>query len=524
MEPRDQNSRGQWSSSLGFVLAASGSAIGLGNIVFFGANAYAYGAGAFYLAYLVALLVIGLPVLLCELGLGSLTQRAFPQSLGTIAGRWGEFAGWWGLLNAAFITMYYITLLAWVCGMLFGAFGRLWWPATEVEAFAATAMRNPAGFFFQLISSWWVVALVVAVWGVNLFIVRRGVSSIEPVVKVFVPLMWVFMIVLIVRGLTLPNGFEGVYLLFTPDLALLGNWAVWQGAASQIFFSVTLGFGVMTAYASYLPRDADQVNNGVVTACLNCGFEFLAGVAIFSILFTFAMAPQASTIAMTFFVIPQGIATMPAGVVVFGVLFFLLMLLAGLSSSISLIEGITSAMIDKFGWSRRRTLSITGLVGITGSVCFALPLVIDRQLASAGTLGLSLLDLIDHWAFNHGLLLVGVVECLLIGWMLPIAKLREHLNRHSRMRIPALFDWLIKLVIPGWLLAILASSVVDKLANGIYGTTMTLDWGRSLPLVAFLVWIVGATGTAVLLTLRDGQAEVAERAPAHGTAETTRAS
>ena len=111
----------------------------------------------------------------------------------------------------------------------------------------------------------------------------------------------------------------------------------------------------MTAYASYLPKDADQVNNGVVTACLNCGFEFLAGVAIFSLLFTFAIAPQASTIAMTFFVIPEGIAAMPVGVVAFGVLFFLLMLLAGLSSSISLIEGINCAMIDKFGWSRRRT-------------------------------------------------------------------------------------------------------------------------------------------------------------------------
>ena len=520
MKTGTESSRGQWSSSLGFVLAASGSAIGLGNIVFFGANAYAYGAGAFYLAYLLALVVVGLPVLLCELGLGSLTQRAFPQSLGAVAGRWGEFAGWWGLVNAAFITMYYVTLLAWVCGMLFGAFGRLWRPTAPVPAFAADAMPNPAGFFFQLISTWWVVGLVVLVWAVNLFIVRRGVSSIEPVVKVFVPLMWVFMAILIVRGLTLPNGLEGVYLLFTPDFSLLGDWAVWQGAASQIFFSVTLGFGVMTAYASYLPRTADQVNNGVLTACLNCGFEFLAGVAIFSLLFTFAIAPQASTIAMTFFVIPQGIAAMPAGVVAFGVLFFLLMLLAGLSSSISLIEGVTSAMIDKFGWSRRRTLTLAGLVGTTGSACFALPLVIDRQIASAGTLGLSLLDLVDHWAFNHGLLLVGVVECLVLGWMLPISKLREHLARHSRVRVPAVFDWLIKLVIPGWLLAILASSVVDKARNGIYGTGMTLDWGASLPLVAFLVWIVGATGLALWLTFHRGEAEGA-KAPARLSAAET---
>jgi len=502
VEPKPQLERGQWSSKLGFILAASGSAIGLGNIVFFGANAYRFGAGAFYLAYLVALCVIGIPVLMSELGLGSLTQQAFPQSLGRIAGRWGELAGWWGLLNAAFVTMYYVTLLAWVCGMLIGAFGPLWRDTTPVPAFSIDAMPNPHGFFFHLISTWWVVGLVVLMWAINLWIVRRGVTTIEPVVKVFVPLMWAFMIVLIVRGLTLPHGTEGVYLLFTPDWDLLQRWDVWQGAASQIFFSLTLGFGVMTAYASYLPKDADQVNNGMVTACLNCGFEFLAGVAIFSLLFTFAIAPQASTIAMTFFVIPKGIAAMPAGVLVFGVLFFLLMLLAGLSSSISLIEGINCAIVDKFGWSRRRTLLATGSIGLVGSVFFALPIVIDRHLASDGTFGLTLLDLVDHWAFSHGLILVGLVECLILGWMLPVSKLREHLNAYSRFRLPAAFDWLIKMVIPACLLWILSTSIWGKIRHGIYGHDMSLDWGRSLPVLAFLVWFAGSIAIALWLTLQ----------------------
>lgn len=523
MEPKPQIERDQWSSKVGFILAASGSAIGLGNIVFFGANAYRFGAGAFYLAYLVALCVLGVPVLMSELGLGSLTHQAFPQSLGRIAGRWGELAGWWGLMNAAFVTMYYVTLLAWVCGMLIGAFGPLWRESTPVEAFAAEAMANPNGFFFHMISTWGVVGLVVLMWLVNLWIVRRGVTTIEPVVKVFVPLMWAFMIVLIIRGLTLPHGYEGVYLLFTPNWELLQRPDVWQGAASQIFFSLTLGFGVMTAYASYLPRDADQVNNGMVTACLNCGFEFLAGVAIFSLLFTFAIAPQASTIAMTFFVIPKGIAAMPAGVALFGVLFFLLMLLAGLSSSISLIEGINCAIVDKFGWSRRRTLVATGTIGLLGSICFALPMVIDRQLASDGTLGLSLLDLIDHWAFSHGLIVVGIVECLILGWMLPVSKLREHLNAYSRFRLPAAFDWLIKLVIPGWLSWILGTSVWTKIRDGIYGHDMTLDWGHGLPVLAFLVWLLGTIAIALWLTLQRPAAQAAA-APSSMTRESSGAS
>jgi neurotransmitter:Na+ symporter, NSS family len=495
--------RAQWSSKLGFILAASGSAIGLGNIVFFGANAYTFGAGAFYLPYLLALFLVGIPVLISELGLGSMTQQGFPSSLGQVGGRWGEFAGWWGLLNASFITMYYITILAWVVGMFLGAFGPLWKAETELPAFSQLgSLANPQGFFFHMLSSWWVLLLVALVWLLNLLIVSRGVQTIEPAVKVFVPLMWIFMVILIVRGVTLPAGEEGVFLLFTPDFGIMKDPAVWQGAVSQIFFSLTLGFGVMTAYASYLPRDADQINNGLVTACMNCGFEFIAGVAIFSLLFTFAIVPQASTLGMMFFVIPQGIAAMPRAVVVFGLIFFLLLLMAGLSSSISLIEGLCCAMIDKFGWPRRQTLAVACLVGVAGSALFALPVVVDSRLAGDGTLGFSLVDLIDHWAFSHGLLIVGLVECLILGWKLPVARLRAHLNRASRFRLPAAFDWLIKLVIPAALAVILGTSIYSKLRGGIYGHDLAFDHLRGLPVAAFVAWLVGSLGVALLFTLK----------------------
>lgn len=493
--------RAQWRSKLGFVLAASGSAIGLGNVVFFSANAYTYGAGAFYLPYLLALILFGIPVLMAELGLGTYTQKAFPASLAKVAGPRGEFIGWWGLLNAGFITAYYITILSWVCGMFIGAMGDLWRPEMLVAAFDTT-MPNPFGFFFSMISSWWVLGLVLVVWLFNMLIVRKGVATIEPVTKIFVPLMWIFMIVLIIRGLTLPHGEQGVMLLFTPDFQIMGNHEVWRGAVSQIFFSLTLGFGVMTAYASYLPKTADQTGNSLIVACLNCGFEYLAGIAIFALLFTFAIVPQASTLAMMFFVVPQGISAMPTGVALFGLLFFLLLLMAGLSSSVSLIEGINTALIDKFGWSRRRTILSTSVIGLVGSLLFALPIVVDRALSSNGTLGLSLLDLVDHWAFSHGLLIVGLVECLIIGWVLPVSKVRALLNANSRLNLPVAFDWLIKLVIPAGLAAILGFSVYDKIVHGIYGSTMTLDILELLPWFSFFLWLLGTTGAAVWLTLK----------------------
>jgi NSS family neurotransmitter:Na+ symporter len=509
------DNRAQWGSKVGFILAASGSAIGLGNIVFFSANAYTFGAGAFYLPYLAALFVVGIPVLILEMGLGGMFRRALPAALGRIAGHWGEVAGWFALLNASFISMYYLTILAWVGGMLIGSFGPLWEPSTEVAAFGTT-LPNPVGFFFRMLSSWGVLLLVAAVWVLNLHIVRRGVATIEGAVRVFVPLMWIFMIVLIVRGLTLPHGTEGVALLFTPDFSLIGEPRVWQGAFGQIFFSLSLGFGIMTAYSSFLPKDADHVNNGIVTACMNCGFEYIAGLAVFSLLVAFAIVPQASTIGMMFFVVPQGIAAMPVGVRFFGVVFFVLLLFAGLSSSVSLVESIATSAMDKFRVSRRRVLALCGGIGFLGSVAFALPTIIDRSLSSDGTLGLTLIDLIDHWAFNHGLLAVGLIECLIVGWMLPVGRLREAINRHSRLPLPAAFDWLVKLVIPIAVASLLVSSVWTKLHEGLYGNQLTLDWGTQLPLLAFLAWIGGSLGGAIWLARQPQAVEARAEVPDAG--------
>ncbi len=498
--------RDRWGSKAGFVLAASGSAIGLGNIVFFGARAYEYGAGAFYLPYLLALFVLGIPVMIAEMGLGSLSQHAFPTSLGRIGGRWGEFAGWWAVINAGWITLYYVAILAWVCGMLLGSFGKLWQEDSALPHFGLESMANPEGFFFAMLSSGWVLLLVLLVWAANYWLARSGARSIEAAVKVFVPLMWVFMLLLIVRGLTLPHGVEGIYLLFTPDFEVMRDVEIWRGAVSQIFFSLTLGFGVMTAYASYLPRDADQVNNGLVTACLNCAFEFVAGIAIFTLLFTFAIVPQASTIAMMFFVMPRGIEAMPSGTLAVGLLFFVLLLMAGLSSSVSLLETLVRSLMDKFGGTRGGLLRFVCLVGVVGSSAFAWPMVIDRGLEGNGTLGLSLLDLIDHWAFSHGLLIVGLVECLILGWVLPASRLREHLNAHSRLHLPVAFEWLIKWVVPTLLAGLLMLAVRDKWIAGLYGAGAGFDGHFTvLPWVAFLLWLVGTTVLAAWLTVRPSQ-------------------
>lgn len=498
--------RQSWGSTLGFILAASGSAIGLGNIVFFSANAYKFGAGAFYVPYLLALVVVGIPLMILEFGLGRHALSSYPGALRKVGGRVGEAAGWWAVINALIITMYYITILGWVTGMWWYALvGSLWEPSVAVPAFdmAAGALPNPFATFFNMLSGWGNVLFVAIVWILNLALLIRGTKSIELGVKIMMPLMWVFMLALVIRGLTLDGGVDGAYLLFSPDFSVIVNPAVWKGAFSQIFFTLSLGFGIMTTYASYLPKRSDHVCNSLVVSCLNCSFEMVAGLAVFSMLFAFALTPKASTIAMMFFIVPSGIAQLPMGVRVFGVLFFTLLLLAGLSSSISLIEAMGSALIEKFRFRRVPTLLVLAAVGMVGSVLFALPTVINKSLSDNGTLGLTLLDLVDHYAFSYGLILVGLIETVLVGWFMPVHKLRETINEHAAIKLGWWFDGLIKFVIPLLLVVILGFGVADEFGRGgLYGAKYDLGGLTFLPGAALVFWLVTTGIGATVLAMR----------------------
>ena len=484
------SNRGAWGSRLGFILAASGSAIGLGNIVFFSANAYKFGGGAFYVPYFIALFVIGMPIMMLEFSLGRFTGKAFPEALHQIGGKKAEMAGWFGIFNAGIITMYYITILGWVFGCLLGSFNELWSPAAaEVFNVPAGSLTNAMSFFFNMISRVDTIVYVFIVWILNVLIVCKGTKSIEKVVKFFVPLMWLLMIVLIIRGVTLENGIQGIYLLFTPDFSVMKDVTVWKGAFSQMFFTLSLGFGIMTTYASYLPKDSDDVNNAATVSFMNCGFEFIAGLAFFSLLFAFSIIPKASTISMMFFVLPEGISNFPFGVTFFGMLFFLLILFAGLTSSVSLVEAVISSLIDKFGWSRIKTIIVVATIGLLGSLAFALPKIIDPGLNSNGTLGLSLLDLFDHWAFGFGLLIAGLLECIVLGWVYDLNKLRAFINKTSWFNLGEWFNYLIRYIIPLIIIFILTMGIVNEIDQKLYGSQMTVGDYTFLYILVFGVWL-----------------------------------
>ncbi len=515
--------RAQWKSKMGFILAASGSAIGLGNIVMFSSNAYKYGGGAFYLPYFIALFLVGIPVMIAEFGLGAFTKKSFPMAMRQAGGRVGEFAGWFAILNAGLITMFYVTILGWVVGMLIRAI------AME-DVSQGFAPGNTV--WSDLIRGWLPVSAVAIVWGLNILLVSKGTKTIEMAVKVFVPLMWVAMLVLVVVGFFLPGGFDGMQNLFAPEPEVLFNPDVWRGATSQMFFTLSLGFGVMTAYASYLPDHSDHSHNAITTSLLNCGFEWIAGVAVFAMLFAYSQLPASGTLGMMFTVVPSGIAALPFAVKIFGVAFFALLLIAGLTSSISLVEALVASLQDKFQMPRGRTLAICAVVGFLGSTLFALPILI--QVPAEGgppgeaPIGLMLLDFMDHWAFGYGLILVGLVECLVIGWGIGAQNLRKFINQRSRFQLGAWFDVLLKFILPILLTLLLTFSIMDQdiLKETVYGTGITTADGAGLwnslvewsPKLILGLWVIGCGLGAWLLSGATG-ADLDDRAVEEEVAE-----
>ncbi len=491
----------QWGSRIGFILAASGAAIGLGNIVFFAANAYRYGAGAFYLPYLIALATVGVPLMIAELGMGQRFRRAFPGAMGKAGGKFGEFVGWFTVLNTMVIVMYYLTMIGWAVGMWWAALsGSLFHAAIDVPALGEIGqqMVNPNGSFFLTLTSWSVVIFVLAAWGLSTLGLYWGTDSIENVVKWMIPFIWVVMFYFMIRGFRTDGGFDGFLLLFRPEFSVMKSPQVWGGAFSQIFFTLGLGMGIMTAYASYLPKGQDHVANGLTICGMNCSFEMIAGLSVFTLLFAYTVTPQASTLGMMFFVIPKTIMSMSTGAQFVGALFFTLLLAAGITSSISMFEATLAPLTYKYPKLSRRGLLLTlSAIGASGSVAFALPMVIDPTLESSGTFGLSLLDLVTHYSFNFGLLLIGLVECIVLGWVFPLDELRQELNQTASIRLGKWFNFLIRFFVPAVLLFLVIWNILDDigiLGDGdfptYFGADMELGGARSLVWIAPLMWIV----------------------------------
>jgi NSS family neurotransmitter:Na+ symporter len=479
--------RERWKSQFGFLLAAVGSAIGLGNIWRFSYMAYDNGGGAFLIPYLAALLTAGIPLLILEFAIGHERIGSAPLAYAKIKKNW-EWLGWWAVTFVMFgIVLYYMVIIAWCLNFFVLSFHLGWGHDPNTYFFKHFLSVSKAPSEIGQIRTPIFAALVI-IWFLNWFIVHRGIQKgIELANKIFMPLLFFLTCVLVFWSLTLDGAMEGVRAYLTPDFSKLSNPKVWIDAYSQIFFTLSLGFGIMIAYASYLPAKANISKNAILTGAINSGYSLFAGLAVFSVL-GFMAATQgkplsemvSQSIGLAFVAYPKAVSLIPSGNL-FGAIFFLCLVVAGLSSSISIMEAFTSAMVDKFALTRKPLITAVSILGFLGSIIFT---------TQAGLLWL---DIVDHFLTHYGLVVVGILECVLVGWCFRLKGLRNHINRISSIKLGAWWDILIKYFIPLVLGVILFGDLYNELSKPYGGYTWASliligsDWCLLTLIAAFVI-------------------------------------
>lgn len=433
--------RETWGSRVGFILAAVGSAIGLGNIWRFPYMAFENGGGAFLIPYFFALVTAGIPILILEFSLGHKMKGSAPLTFAKLKGGW-EWLGWWQVLISFVIAVYYVVIIGWAISYIGYSFTLAW--GDDTTAFFVGDFLGLTDGPFQLGGFRGVILLTtILAWLISFVVLYAGVKAgIEKANKVFMPLLIVILLIVMVRGITLPGAGQGLDILFKPDFSKIMDASVWVAAYGQIFFSLSIAFAIMITYSSYLPKKSDIVNNAFMTGLLNCGFSVLSGITVFSIVgFMMHQAggelpANLSGVFLAFATIPQAINELPTMSTLIGVLFFLSLTFAGLSSFISINEVLISSISDKFNLARKKTVVLYTLVAGAISLIF-----------TTGA-GLYILDIADHWVNNFGVAISGLVEVIIIAWMFKLSILREHFEPISDFNVGKWWEITVKFITP----------------------------------------------------------------------------
>ncbi|WP_318494387.1 sodium-dependent transporter [Photobacterium leiognathi] len=426
--------RGNWSSKIGFVMAAAGSAVGLGNIWKFPYTAGENGGGAFVAIYLLFVIFIGFSVMLTEFAVGRKTGLSAVGAFKTTDRRW-TFVGIMGVLSGLLIMGFYPVVGGWAIAYIYKiSTGLLSQPTAIGDSFSGF-IADPMQPLF-----WMGLYLLL-----NIFVVIRGVSGgIEKAGKILMPLLFIILIIVSVKGLTLPGAMAGLEFLFKPDFSKIDSSVV-LAALGQAFFSLSLGMGCMLTYGSYLRKKENLVQTTAMVTAMDTGVALLASIAMFPAMFAFSMEPSAGP-GLVFVVVPQLFAEMGGIGFILALLFFIGLSVAALTSSVSLLEVVVAYLIDEKGFSR-----VTAV--ISASIVMALLCILASL--SIGGLGPKLFDtgafdIFDLLTDKIFLAVGGMLVCLFAGWRLDRSELKKEITNDGKVSFPLFNLWyaLIKYIIP----------------------------------------------------------------------------
>jgi NSS family neurotransmitter:Na+ symporter len=453
--------RQQWSGQLGFILSAIGSAVGLGNIWRFPGVAYENGGGAFMIPYLIALLTAGIPILFLDYAIGHRFRGSAPLAFRRLK-KWLESLGWFQVMICFFIAIYYAAILAWAGSFFVFSFTEKWGDDTA-SFFISDYLKVAApGFSAEIVPG--ILIPLVLVWVAAIVVLGLGVAKgLEKANVIFIPLLVVAFGALVVRAVTLPGAADGLNALFTPDWSKIADPGVWVAAYGQIFFSLSICFGIMVTYSSYRRHRSNQTTPGLVVGFANSSFELLAGIGVFSIVGFMAHQQGVPVselgglkgVSLAFITFPKAISQMPAAWL-FGALFFVSLLLAGFTSLLSIVEVVSAGFQDKFGWSYRKAA-----IGI-GTVLAVLSIALFST-----TTGLNTLDVMDNWANNFCVVFSALLTCVFAVWVTRRGKeLAFHLSSLSTFKVKTTWLAIVGVVAPAMLAYMFIQTVITLIQDG----------------------------------------------------------
>lgn len=463
-----------FSTRWGMMVAMLGMAVGTGNIWRFPRVAATNGGGSFLVAWVVFLLLWSIPLILVEFSMGKATRYGGPGAFARIMGKKWAWMGAWVAWVATAIMFYYAVVAAWTI--------RFTWASLTGELGGA----EPGAVWEGFANSWSVVGFQAAALAVGIFVVARGVRGIEWATRILIPSLFVLVVVLAIRAVTLPGAERGLEFLFTPSWEGLSNPTVWLQALTQNAWDTGAGWGLILTYAIYMRRREDTALNAFILGFGNNTVSLLAGIMVLCTVFSL-MPDAASQIVgagnegLTFIWVPQLFARMPGGSV-FMVLFFLALFFAAISSLISMLELATRVMRD-MGVPRGRAIAVVGGIGFA----LGIPSAVNGDVFAN-----------QDFVWGVGLMVSGLFFALAV-LRFGVTRFRESFinTEHSDMRIGAWWDWAIRLVVVQALVLIVwwFAQVRAEDPWGPFGwANMALQWGIALAIfIAFNGWIVRLT-------------------------------
>ena len=502
------SSHESWGTRIGLILAMAGNAIGLGNFLRFPRQAAANGGGSFMVAYFIALLLLGIPLMWIEWGIGrngGRYRKGHMPGMFTVLWRHplAKYLGVIGLAIPLFILIYYTYIMAWTAGFTVSSLTKDYWGLATQEQMVAYlhSFQGIGGSPYH--SPWTPYLYFTGTFALTLWIVSKGVSGgIEKLARIGMPILFVFGTVLAVVVLFLPAGpggesaWDGLEFIYRPDLSLLGSPTVWLAAAGQIFFTLSLGQGTLQAYASYLSKEDDIALNGLATAATNETAEVVLGgtiaipaaVTFFGVSGAVAIA-NGGSYNLGFATMPVVFQQLPLGNLL-GAMWFALLFIAGLTTAVALITPAVAFLREEFGVSREK------VVWTLGGVCFLFGLM------HVAWLGRGFLDEWDYWAGTFGLVVFAIIEVILFLWVFGPEKAWREIHEGADITIPRIFKHVMTWVTPLYLAVILVwwakddalPIILNQKSAGSSAPVVPADepyiWGARLAMVAIVLILV----------------------------------